>query len=89
MPALSGNVSVLSGNEETPAETAPAGEQTPIPVTQATIGPGAEQQIVIGPDGTANSAPAANTTAPASNAAPANSGSRMAVPIQPNPPSNQ
>ena len=90
MPALSGNVSVLSGNEETPAETAPAAEQSPVPVTEATIGPGAEQQIVIGPDGTANSAPAANTAPPASNAAPAaNTGNRMAVPIQPNPPSNQ
>jgi preprotein translocase subunit SecG len=87
MPALSGNVSVLSGNEEVPAETAPAAPGTttenPVPVTQATIGPGEEQQITIGPDGTANSAPQ-NNTAPASN-----SNNRIAVPVQPNPPSNQ
>jgi len=91
MPALSGNVSVLSGNEDTPVEAVPSPSPSTegLPVTQATIGPGAEQQIVIGPDGTANSAPA-NTAAPASNAAPAASaGNRTAVPIQPDPPSNQ
>lgn len=70
MPALSGNVSVLSGNEEAPAEAAPtpgpAADVTP--VVQTTIGSGSEQTIVVG-DTNSNTAPA--NAAPA-NAAPAN-----------------
>lgn len=79
MPALSGNVSVLSGNEETPAEATPtpAAPTEPAPVTQATIGPGSEQTIVVGDSNS-------NTTAPAANA-----NNKIAVPIQDNPPSNQ
>jgi preprotein translocase subunit SecG len=83
MPALSGNVSVLSGNEETPAEAtptpaAPAADATP--VAQATIGPGREQTVTVGETNT-NAAPA--------NSNAANSSNRVAIPVQPNPPSNQ
>ena len=83
MPALSGNVSVLSGNEETSAEPTPA-PAAPVtdgtPAAQATIAPGSEQTIVVGDTNS-------NTSAPASNSA--NSNRTFAVPIQPNPPSNQ
>ena len=77
MPALSGNVSVLSGNEETSTEAtptpAPATEGTP--TVEATIAPGSEQTITVG-----------NSN---SSSAPANTNNKVAVPIQPNPPSNQ
>lgn len=85
MPALSGNVSVLSGNQEesttTEATPTPATEATP--VVAATIGSGSEQTITVPAD--ANAAPA--NAAPASNAAPANKS--VAMPVQPNPPANK
>ncbi len=76
MPALSGNVSVLSGNQEEPAAEAsptPAVATDATPVVQTTIGQGNEQTITV-PANTstapANAAPA--NAAPASNSAPAN-----------------
>jgi protein translocase SecG subunit len=86
MPALSGNVSVLSGNEGVTTEATPtAPETSATPVAQATIGPGSEQTIVVG-DTNSNAAPA-NSTAPASNAAGSNN--KVAIPVQNDPPSNQ
>jgi preprotein translocase subunit SecG len=79
MPALSGNVSVLSGNEDVPVEATPTPATDATPVAQATIGPGSEQTIVVDENG--NTAPA-NTNA-------SNSNNRIAVPIQDNPPSNR
>ncbi|MGD9563935.1 MAG: preprotein translocase subunit SecG [Pyrinomonadaceae bacterium] len=78
MPALSGNVSVLSATEEAPAEATPTPtpETAPTPVAAATIGPGSEQTITIGDT---NAAPA-NSSAPATGSA---------VPDQPNPPANK
>jgi hypothetical protein len=72
MPALSGNVSVLSGNEEGAVEATPTPAAEATPVAEATIGPGSEQTIVVGN----------------SNSNAANTNNRIAVPIQPNPPSN-
>ncbi len=84
MPALSGSVSVLSGNEET-TETAPtpaaAPEATPAGV-QTTITEG--EQTVTFPSNSNANATVSNSTAPA-----ANSNRAVAVPVQPNPPSNQ
>ena len=90
MPALSGNVSVLSGNEET-VEPTPAPEQpaeAPTPGAQTVIGEG-DSTVTFPADSNSN-ATVSNPTSN-SNAAPANSnrGRTMAVPIQPNPPSNQ
>ncbi len=91
MPAFSGNVSVLSGNEEAVPEATPTPAAEATPVAEATIGPGSEQKIVIG-DTNSNAAPA-NSAAPVNSAAPASnsagSGKTVAIPIQPNPPSNQ
>ncbi len=83
MPALSGDASVLSGiAEEAPAEATPtpaAPDANGNPVVEATIAPGSEQTITIGNTNTSSTAPAAN----------ANSNSTVAIPVQPNPPSNQ
>ena len=80
MPALSGNVSVLSGSDDAAVEPTPALGAEATPVVSATIAPGSEQTIVVGDS---NTAPA-NSTAPASN-----TNNAVAIPIQPNPPSNQ
>ena len=85
MPALSGNVSVLSGSEEPVTEATPVPSPAGTPVAEATIGPGSEQTITIG-DTNSTAAPA-NSAVPAANAAPANN--KVAVPIQPNPPANK
>ena len=86
MPALSGNVSVLSGNQdesviEGTASPTPAVDATP--VVSATIAPGSEQTITIPADTNSNAAPAGNA-APA-----ANSSNTVAMPVQPNPPANK
>lgn len=81
MPALSGNVSVLSGNADEQSTTAtPTPAPAGTPVGETVVGSGSEQTITVGSDGntttTGNSAPPANAPAPASNsgnsAAPAN-----------------
>jgi protein translocase SecG subunit len=84
MPALSGNVSVLSGNEEAVEATptpAAAPEATPVPDAQTVIGEG---------DSTVTFPANSNSNATVTNSAPAGNSNRgVAVPIQPNPPSNQ
>lgn len=84
MPALSGNVSVLSGNQEeteaSPTPAAPAPDASP--VVSATIAPGSEQTITIPADTNSNAVPA--NAVPANTAAqPANSGKTIAMPVQP------
>lgn len=86
MPALSGNVSVLSGNQdETSTEATPS--PTPAPATDATpvalgtIGPGGEQTITIAPDSNSNAASNSPAAPPANNNA--------SAPAQSNPPANK
>jgi preprotein translocase subunit SecG len=90
MPALSGNVSVLSGNEEAvEAPPAPAAEATPTPTGVETVIGEGDSTITFPTNSNANAT--VSNSAPSSNSAPGNSnrGRTMAVPIQPNPPSNQ
>lgn len=75
MPALSGNISVLSGNEtpvEQPAD-APAAEQATEPANTNISTDNANGALIETPatnsfEAAANSAPAANANAPAANA---------------------
>jgi len=84
MPALSGNQSVLSGNEE-------AVEATPTPAASAEATPVPDAQTVVGEGDSTVTFPAnSNSNATVTNSAPARNTNRgVAVPIQPNPPSNQ
>lgn len=77
MPALTGNVSVLSSNPDDPvaesnANTSDANANT-APDANANVAAPADANANTAPagDANANAAPASNTVAPASNAAPA------------------
>ena len=96
MPALSGNVSVLQGNAETPAEQTPAGSpastpgavpnaNTP-PTAQTVIEGGQTQTVVIPPDSNAN---AAVVNMPTNSQAPANKKVTTLVPVKPSQPANK
>lgn len=63
MPALTGNVSVLSSNPDEPAATTDANANVAVPT---------DANANTAPDANANAAPAANAEAPASNAPAAN-----------------
>lgn len=65
MPALTGNVSVLSSNPDEPAATTDANANVAVPAD-------ANANTAPATDANANAAPAANAEAPASNAAAAN-----------------
>jgi protein translocase SecG subunit len=79
MPALSGNVSVLSVSDEGAVQATPTPAADATPTAEATVGPGSEQTIVVG-DANSN-------TSPANNAA--NSNNKVAIPVQPDPPANK
>ncbi len=82
MPALTGNVSVLSSNPEAPVE-APANANTD---ANTSVAPADANTAPVD----ANAAPAANTDAPAANAAPAANTEAPAANAAPasNPPAN-
>ena len=63
MPALTGNVSVLSSNPDEPAATTDANANVAVPT---------DANANTAPDANANAAPVANAEAPASNAPAAN-----------------
>ena len=63
MPALTGNVSVLSSNPDEPAATTDANANVAVPT---------DANANTAPDANANAAPTANAEAPASNAPAAN-----------------
>jgi preprotein translocase subunit SecG len=97
MPAMKGSVSVLSGNADEPAAETPAVPDAQSGV-QTNVAPGEVQKVIIPADansnGTVVETPAETNSSNASpgnsapaNAAPANGAKKMAVPLQPKPPS--
>lgn len=71
MPALTGNVSVLSANPETTTE-APATTETPAPDANANVAPAANTEAPTTTDANANTAAPAANTAEANSNTPAN-----------------